>query len=195
MPKKRMQVVVDEVITGPCPDCKSHAGVAADIRSICAKMESGDIRLEEKIDDREKTSNIRFESLKESIGVAKSTMDARLEGMNNLTHQLDQQRQETKEKLLELTSTLLPKERWEADQRVYMAGLDSRLSSMESKIDARFSLTGSAIDSKLSSMESRIAVVEKLSNQRIGSSTWITVIVTAFCSGIIFVILRAVFNF
>jgi hypothetical protein len=173
MAKKRMQVVVDEVITGQCPDCKVHSGVVAEMKAVCTKMEEKYDRISERMDDRDKMTAIRHESLRESITVAKETMDHRLEGMNQLTHQLDLQRQETKEKMLELVNTFMPKERFDAEHKT-------------------FSIT---IQSKIDSLTKDITQLQLLLETRKEGMRWMEYIATVIISFIVFIISRIIFKF
>ena len=210
--KKRMQVVVDEVITGPCPDCHIHAGVMARQEAICAKMEEGDSRINEKMEDRDKLIGLRFESMKESIGVAKETMDARLSGMNQLTHQLDLQRQETKEKMLELTNTFLPKERFDAEHKTFSITLNSKIDAITSGIASKFDGVGKDISSieireaarqkqieintgRLTVLETAIGPIQHSVATRKEGLRWVEYVITVIVSFVVFVMARLVLKF
>lgn len=170
---KRMQVVVDEIITGPCPDCKSHAGLVARQESICAKMEEGDKHVEEKVEERDKMSNLRFEAMKESIAVAKQVMDSRLEGMNHLDKQLSDQKIETKEKIMELMTTFMTKERFDALHE-----------TLQAKLDAKVEL-----------FSKDIAQLQALLASKREGLRWIEYLVTVGVSFVIYTLIHTIFKF
>lgn len=148
MTKKKVQsVVIDEIITGPCPDCKVHSGLVTSVEAICAKLEEKEARLAEKIDEREKINLLRFDAqkesiatardvLKESISVAKEVMDSRLEKMNGLYGQLQEEKQDTKEKLIELQGTFMTKERFDILHEALQIKLDSKAEAFSKDIAA-----------------------------------------------------------
>lgn len=174
MAKKKVQsVVIDEIITGPCPDCKEHAGLVARQESYCAKMTEGDRHLEEKMEERDKLFNLRFETMKESIAVAKQVMDVRLDGMNHLGLQLSEQKAETREKILELMATFLTKERFEALHETLQARLDAKAELFTKDI--------SQLQSSLSSKKEGLR--------------WIEYLITVGISFILYTVIHAVFKF
>ena len=67
-------------MTDPHLNCKMHQAIEVMLDSICKKLE-----------EKEKTANIKFEMIHESIEVAKQEMDRRLEAMNEIRRQLDTQ--------------------------------------------------------------------------------------------------------
>ena len=172
-PPKRMQVVVDEIITGPCPDCKVHAGVLAREEAICAKMVEGDRRVEEKIEERDRLAILRLESLKDTITVAKQVQDARLEGMNHLATQLTEQRVDTREKIMELMSTFMTKEKFD---------------TLHDTLQAKF-------DNKVELFSKDISQLQSLLSSKREGLRWLEYLVTVGISFVIYTIIHAAFKF
>jgi len=67
-------------------ECAHHSGMVANLDSICRK-----------IDQVNKILDIKFEAVQEALKVAKSEMDRRLDGMNHLYSQLNEQRAENRD--------------------------------------------------------------------------------------------------
>jgi DNA repair exonuclease SbcCD ATPase subunit len=172
-PTKRMQVVVDEITTGPCPECKVHSGLEARIDAICAKLDEKVRRLTERMDDRDQMAQTRNDSLKEAISVAKEGMDFRLQTMNNLTHQLDQQREDTKDKIGELMMTFMPKDSFDLQHKALIDKLDSKIEQFSKEI---------------ANLESRQATRKE-------GMRWMEYLVTIIVSFIVFAFAHFLFKF
>ena len=64
----------------PCAKCPRHSGIEKEIEKACVKIE-----------ERSKLVDTQIRSIEKAIERAKSSMDQRLEGMNEFRRQLDGQ--------------------------------------------------------------------------------------------------------
>ena len=102
--------------------CGLHSGLEAQLDGICAKLEWIIKSIESQLRMADK-----------ALEVAKAEMERRLDGMNHLGQQLNEQRIENRTKITELTTGMISRN----ELKLMFDGYDNRLDAMKSILDEK----------------------------------------------------------
>ena len=150
-------------------DCIHHSGLCAKLEGLCKRIEVKDEVTKAKFD----AVNAKFDSVEKAIEVAKDTINIRLESMNEVRGQLNDQVRNFPTRIEMGTS---------------LDKLELKITVTEKAINEKFDLILKPIAEKLSTMEACY-------NQKVGSRMWEIVIVTSALSGLMFLLAHFIFKF
>lgn len=143
-------------------DCKLHSG-------LCAQINSLEIR----ISDLCKLLDLQILNMEKAVNVAKETLNIRLDSMNEVRGQLNDQVRNFPTRIEMGTS---------------LDKLELKIVTTEKAINEKFTLVLKPVMDKLTAMEACY-------NQKLGSRMWEVVIVTSALSGLMFLLAHFVFKF